>query len=129
MIHCCFRKIVLHQISSVDISYNFVKVTVNIRHKQPFLELVQYNPNQLHLEFEVESKTNEIRDLREQCNELDKTVKQRNLEVERLIKKTGELDKELSVRRNATDVNGELSELLLNKDNHIQVHFSFCCYR
>ena len=73
----------------------------------------------------MESKTNEIRDLREQCNELDKTVKQRNLEVERLIKKTGELDKELSVRRNATDVNGELSELLLNKDNHIQVDFSF----
>ncbi|XP_063674577.1 early endosome antigen 1-like isoform X18 [Bolinopsis microptera] len=72
------------------------------------------------LEFEVESKTNEIRDLREHCNELDKTVKQRNLEIERLIKKTEELDKELSVRRNATDVNGELSELLLNKDNHIQ---------
>ncbi|KAL5262062.1 hypothetical protein ACHWQZ_G007682 [Mnemiopsis leidyi] len=72
------------------------------------------------LEFEVESKTNEIRDIREQCNELDKTVKQRNLEVERLIKKTEDLDKELSVRRNATDVNGELSELLLNKDNHIQ---------
>ena len=73
-------------------------------------------------EFEVESKTNEIRDLREHCNELDKTVKQRNLEIERRIKKTEELDKELSVRRNATDVNGELSELLLNKDNHIQVH-------
>ena len=45
------------------------------------------------------------------------------MEIERLIKKTEELDKELSVRRNATDVNGELSDLLLNKDNHIQVLF------
>lgn len=71
------------------------------------------------LEFEVESKTHEIRDLREHCNGLDKTLKQRHLEIERLIAKTGDLDKELAVRRTATDVNGELSELLLNKDNHI----------
>ena len=76
-------------------------------------------------EYEVESKTSEIRDLREHASELDRTMKQRNQEIERLVKKTKDLDKELSVRRNATDVNSELSDLLLNKDNHIQVPVLF----
>ena len=59
--------------------------------------------------------------MKEQGAELDRTVKARNAEAERMIERNAELDKELTVRRNATDVNGELSELLLNKDNHIQV--------
>ena len=40
--------------------------------------------------------------------ELDRSVKQRNNEIERLLSKTEDLDKELLVRRNATDVNSEL---------------------
>ena len=47
-------------------------------------------------EYDVESKTRELREVKSKTAELDKTVKQRNEEIGNLMKKTAAMEKEVS---------------------------------